>query len=144
MSRRPKTNPAIKRLMPLMNRYFTRRFGAKEGAEKSAGTIMIAQRYWDETPYIGGRENLLSGNLYMSEVLFAAVEACGRDFPGEDILALGEELGREAGVTWLPSDFKKQGREMRATELAEAYGLYRQLYCGCEYSLRKREEHAAE
>ena len=60
------------------------------------------------------------------------------------INALGEELGREAGVVWLPSDFKKQGREMRATELADFYGLYRQLYCGCEYSLRKREEHAAE
>ena len=60
------------------------------------------------------------------------------------INALGEELGREAGVAWLPSDFKKQGREMRSTELADLYGLYRQLYCGCEYSLRKREEHAAD
>ena len=60
------------------------------------------------------------------------------------INALGEEIGREAGVAWLPSDFKKQGREMRSTELAEFYGLYRQLYCGCEYSLHKREEHAAE
>ena len=57
------------------------------------------------------------------------------------INALGEELGRAAGVAWLPSDFKKQGREMRSTELAEQLGLYRQLYCGCEYSLRKREEH---
>ena len=46
-------------------------------------------------------------------------------------------------MAWLPSDFKKQGREMRSTELAEAYGLYRQLYCGCEYSLRaERNAHA--
>ena len=58
--------------------------------------------------------------------------------------ALGEELGRAAGVRWLPSDFKKQGREMRSTELAEQYGLYRQLYCGCEYSLRKRETQGQE
>jgi predicted adenine nucleotide alpha hydrolase (AANH) superfamily ATPase len=56
---------------------------------------------------------------------------------------LGEEIGREEGVAWLPSDFKKQGREMRSTELAERYGLYRQLYCGCEFSLHKRETHAA-
>ena len=56
------------------------------------------------------------------------------------INALGEEIGRAAGVSWLPSDFKKQGRAMRASELAEQYGLYRQLYCGCEYSLHKREE----
>ena len=60
------------------------------------------------------------------------------------INAIGEDLGREAGVAWLPSDFKKQGREMRSTELAETYGLYRQLYCGCESSLHKREERAAE
>ena len=52
---------------------------------------------------------------------------------------LGEELGKALGVTWLPSDFKKQGREMRSTELAEFYGIYRQLYCGCRYSLQKRE-----
>ena len=60
------------------------------------------------------------------------------------INTLGEQIGREEGVRWLPSDFKKQGREMRSTELAEQYGLYRQLYCGCEYSLRKREAHEAE
>ncbi len=60
------------------------------------------------------------------------------------INTLGEQIGREEGVRWLPSDFKKQGREMRSTELAEQYGLYRQLYCGCEYSLQKREAHAVE
>ena len=57
---------------------------------------------------------------------------------------LGEEIGRAVGVPWLPSDFKKQGREMRSAELAEQYGLYRQLYCGCEYSLHKREEKKAD
>ena len=60
------------------------------------------------------------------------------------INALGEELGRAMGVQWLPSDFKKQGREMRSTELANQYGLYQQLYCGCRYSLQKREEHKDE
>lgn len=59
------------------------------------------------------------------------------------INTLGEEIARAVGVAWLPSDFKKQGREMRSAELAEQYGLYRQLYCGCEYSLHRREEHAA-
>lgn len=57
---------------------------------------------------------------------------------------LGEEIGRAVGVSWLPSDFKKQGREMRSTQLAEEHGIYRQLYCGCEYSLHKREEKGRE
>ena len=53
---------------------------------------------------------------------------------------LGEEIGRAMGVQWLPSDFKKQGREMRSRDLANQYGIYQQLYCGCEFSLHKREE----
>lgn len=56
------------------------------------------------------------------------------------INSLGEEAAEAAGVKWLPSDFKKQGREMRSSELSEQYGLYRQRYCGCAFSLRKREE----
>ncbi len=57
------------------------------------------------------------------------------------INALGEELGAAYGVAWLPSDFKKEGREQRSTQLARQYGLYQQRYCGCEYSLRSREAH---
>ena len=60
------------------------------------------------------------------------------------INSLGEEIGRAFGVPWLPSDFKKQGREMRSTVLSEQYGIYRQLYCGCEFSLHKREEKGEE
>ena len=59
------------------------------------------------------------------------------------INALGEEIGAMLGVSWLPSDFKKQGREVRSTQLARQYGLYQQLYCGCEYSLHSREEYEA-
>lgn len=57
------------------------------------------------------------------------------------INALGEELAAKYGVPWLPSDFKKQGREQRSTQLARQYGLYQQRYCGCRFSLRSREEH---
>ena len=63
------------------------------------------------------------------------------------INALGEEIGRAAGVSWLPSDFKKRDGENRSVELSEKYGIYRQLYCGCEFSLHHREalaEKAAE
>lgn len=52
------------------------------------------------------------------------------------INALGQEIGRRFGAVWLPSDFKKQGRELRSTQLSKEYGLYRQNYCGCEFSLR--------
>ena len=89
---KPASNPYVKKLTPVMTQYLTRRFGAAEGIERWRRTLEIAQRYWDETAYIGGRENILADNLYMSEILFAAVEACDRDFPGEDILKLGDAL----------------------------------------------------
>ncbi len=56
------------------------------------------------------------------------------------INTIGEEIAKAVGVSWLPSDFKKRNGENRSIELSEQYGLYRQLYCGCEFSLRKREE----
>ena len=56
---------------------------------------------------------------------------------------LGEQIAAETGVRWLPSDFKKRGREQRSNELAKQFGLYQQRYCGCEFSLRSREEHDA-
>ena len=52
---------------------------------------------------------------------------------------LGEAAGKEAGVSWLPSDFKKHGGEQRSQFLSREYGLYRQDYCGCEFSLRSRQ-----
>lgn len=47
---------------------------------------------------------------------------------------IGERLGREYQVSWLPSDFKKKNGYKRSIELSREYGLYRQNYCGCVYS----------
>ena len=37
---------------------------------------------------------------------------------------------------FLPSDFKKKGGFLRSTQLSEEYGLWRQDYCGCVFSMR--------
>jgi len=54
------------------------------------------------------------------------------------INAIAEDIARKAGVRWLPSEFKKRDGENRSIELCEKYNVYRQLYCGCEYSFKKR------
>ena len=54
------------------------------------------------------------------------------------INALGEEFAKEYGVSWLPSEFKKRGRELRSQQICAQYDIYRQNYCGCEYSARKQ------
>ena len=75
---------------------------------------------------------------------FCTTLTVSRHKDAERINALGEEIGRACGVAWLPSDFKKRDGENRSQQLAEQYGLYRQLYCGCEFSLHRREDGAPE
>jgi len=51
-----------------------------------------------------------------------------------------EQLAREiGGETFLSRDFKKKEGFKRAGELSKQWGLYRQNYCGCRYSLRDRD-----
>lgn len=52
---------------------------------------------------------------------------------------IGQALALEYGVSWLPSDFKKKDGYKRSLELSAEYGLYRQNYCGCAFSVRERE-----
>ena len=47
---------------------------------------------------------------------------------------LGDLIGEKYGIPFLPSDFKKKGRYLRSVELSKQYDLYRQDYCGCEFS----------
>ena len=54
------------------------------------------------------------------------------------INAIGQELEAEFEVKHLPSDFKKHNGYLRSLQLSEQYGLYRQDYCGCEFSAKAR------
>lgn len=50
---------------------------------------------------------------------------------------IGLRVGEEYGVKYLVSDFKKKNGYKRSIELSKEYGLYRQDYCGCEFSMRR-------
>ena len=52
---------------------------------------------------------------------------------------IGEAIAVEAGVRWLPSDFKKKNGYKRSIELSREYDLYRQDFCGCAFSKAERE-----
>lgn len=49
---------------------------------------------------------------------------------------IGHELSEEYGIEYLYSDFKKKNGFKRSTELSKEYNLYRQSFCGCEFSKR--------
>ena len=48
---------------------------------------------------------------------------------------IGLKLEEKYGVKFLLSDFKKEDGYKRSIELSKKYDLYRQHYCGCEYSV---------
>lgn len=48
--------------------------------------------------------------------------------------SIGEELALQYDVKYLVSDFKKKDGYKLSIELSEKYGLYRQNYCGCDFS----------
>lgn len=50
---------------------------------------------------------------------------------------LGKEAGLKYEVEFLEADFKKKDGFKKSIELSKKHGLYRQNYCGCEFSLRK-------
>ena len=53
---------------------------------------------------------------------------------------IGFELAEKFDVKWLPSDFKKREGYKRSIELSKEYGLYRQDYCGCIFSLAESKK----
>ena len=48
---------------------------------------------------------------------------------------IGKDLAGKYGITFVEENFKKQDGFKKSCELSDKYGLYRQNYCGCVYSL---------
>ncbi len=109
-----------------------------------------AAKGYEELPE-GGERCFRCYRLRLSEAADAA-KAGGFDYftttlsisPHKNAAKLNEIGGEEAarvGVPYLFSDFKKSGGYKRSIELSQQYGLYRQNYCGCEFSKKSTIEH---
>jgi len=59
----------------------------------------------------------------------------------EVLNSIGRTMSEEYGVRYLYSDFKKRDGYKRSIYLSSQYGLYRQDYCGCEFSYRAASAH---
>lgn len=51
---------------------------------------------------------------------------------------IGEDISKKIGVKYLYSDFKKKNGFKRSVELTDKFNMYRQKYCGCEFSKVER------
>ncbi len=50
---------------------------------------------------------------------------------------IGAALAAQVGVPHFTSDFKKHGGYQRSLQISAEHGLYRQDYCGCEFSAQR-------
>lgn len=67
---------------------------------------------------------------------FAAVLTVSPHKDAAMINRLGKEAGEEFGIEYVATDLKKHDGFKRSVQLTKQYGIYRQDYCGCEYSKR--------
>jgi predicted adenine nucleotide alpha hydrolase (AANH) superfamily ATPase len=130
-----------------------------EDAHKAAGELGFRL---DEGPYLpdnwaravsglenepeGGKRCLVCFKLRLEKTYqymqasgcdsFTSTITMGSNKPARVIAKIGREI---AGDTFADMDFKKQDGIKRANELTGKWGLYRQHYCGCLYSLRDEE-----
>ena len=59
----------------------------------------------------------------------------------DKINGIGAMLEASGGPRFLTSDFKKRNGFKRSLEISKEYGMYRQDYCGCKYSLENTRAH---
>ena len=98
---------------------------------------------------LGAETDRLLNRTSLTDMAKAVVmQACAaaflEEYCDECQMKIGEELEKIYQVRHLPSDFKKKNGYKRSTELSAEYGLYRQDYCGCEFSMAQREREKKE
>ncbi len=71
----------------------------------------------------------------MGYSLFASTLSVSPHKNANLINEFGLKLQDEYDIEYLVSDFKKQDGYLNSIKLSKSYGLYRQNYCGCKYSI---------
>jgi len=56
------------------------------------------------------------------------------------IVAMSQKLAADFGVQFLEADFQADDGYFKSQELAKELGIYRQKFCGCEFSIYKNKK----
>ncbi len=56
----------------------------------------------------------------------------------EFINQVGEALEKKYGIKYLHADFKKENGYLRSIQICKNKNIYRQNYCGCEFSMQTK------
>ncbi len=104
---------------------------------------------WSNEPE-GGRRCIECFRLRLEQTAKTALEL-GYDFFGttlavsphkdyDGISHIGRRLSQTFGISYLDRNFKKNGGFQQSIALSKKYGLYRQNYCGCQYSNQNNKQ----
>lgn len=70
----------------------------------------------------------------------STVMTISKNKDAEFLNSLGEKMSKQFGITYFVNDFKKSGGQERGILLSKFFNVYRQDYCGCEFSLRNKKD----
>lgn len=73
--------------------------------------------------------NLESSNNYLCSTLSISPHK-----NAELIYKIGCDICEGSIIKYLPSDFKKENGYLKSVQISKQFDLYRQVYCGCEFS----------
>ena len=83
-------------------------------------------------------EKTASAAKEMGYCFFATTLTIGPAKSADVINEIGEGAGKKYGLQFLSADFKKRDGFRKSCELSRKYNLYRQNYCGCVFSMKRR------
>lgn len=115
----------------------------KRGVDYDQAKWAEAVRGLEDEPEMGGRCPVCINLRLEKAAAYAAQNGfeyfgtsltMGRNKKAEVIHPLGEALSQRYGLKFYAEDWKKQGRQAKAQEMVQEWGIYRQNYCGCKYS----------
>ena len=72
--------------------------------------------------------------------IFATTLSVSPHKSSQTINAVGKKVAQEMGVKYLEESFKKKDGYLNSIRLSKEFGLYRQNYCGCRFSIRKDQD----
>jgi predicted adenine nucleotide alpha hydrolase (AANH) superfamily ATPase len=136
---------------------FRRRAAEMEGYAQEIGLPLLVSSYdtWRWREAVRGLEGEPEGGLrclacYRLRLEETAALAKKRGFThftttlsisphkrADAINAIGQEVASRHGLEFYAADFKKKDGFTKSLRLSREAGLYRQDYCGCEFSLRE-------
>ncbi len=70
---------------------------------------------------------------------FTTTLTVGPAKPAAVIFPIARDIAAQTGVTFVAQDFKKKDGFKNSCRMSRTLGMYRQTYCGCEYSLLDRK-----